>query len=71
MHFIQDIFAQGFVVMKKICTKSSVVDMLTKVLPSNKFKLCYWSSARVKEACGRDLKVYGCPKLESRWRIVV
>ena len=38
MHFIWDIFARGFVVMKKICTKSNTVDMLTKVLPSNKFK---------------------------------
>ena len=39
MHFVWDMLAQGFVLMKKICTKSNIADMLTKVLPSNKFRL--------------------------------
>ena len=40
MNFIQEIIAQGSIIMKKIWIKGNTTNMLTKVFLSEKFRLC-------------------------------
>ena len=40
LHFIRDIISEGKVEMAKICTEENPADMLTKVLPTSKFRHC-------------------------------
>ena len=39
-HFVRDIVAQGAIIMHRINTEDNPVDMLTKTLPTTKFKKC-------------------------------
>lgn len=38
LHFIRDIIAEGVIKVKKICTDVNPVDILTKVVPIDKFR---------------------------------
>lgn len=40
LHFVRDIIDKGAVIVQKIHTDDNAADMLTKALPSSKFKLC-------------------------------
>ena len=40
LHFIRDIVAEETVIVKKVPTEENPADMITKPLPSNKFKYC-------------------------------
>jgi hypothetical protein len=40
-HFIQDVIARGGVIeVRKIHTRDNPADMMTKLVPTNKFELC-------------------------------
>lgn len=39
-HFVRDIVENGVIKVIKVSTEENVVDMLTKALPSAKFKYC-------------------------------
>lgn len=40
LHFARDIIEKGTVSVKKVSTDDNAADMLTKPLPSNKFRYC-------------------------------
>jgi len=40
LHFVKEVIGQGSVIVKKISTDHNPSDMITKVLPSNKFFHC-------------------------------
>ena len=40
LHFVREIIVEGVVFVKKVSTEHNPSDMITKVLPSNKFFYC-------------------------------